>query len=476
MPNPSDGYATWVQTACDEITGRTGENHLREFLWSLGAATDAGRGAYQAIVRVFEILTETKPQPDLINELLDTVAQYSPSAVDARTLTTVLLSEATKWPRPRLAESKLLWEIGTNTHDALLDPVGLEVRSRSQSLWRTDRSAATKLLRDFVDTHPNSVGEEVIDAICEVLGAVDAIDLAQERAGLLPVLLSRNPKLAVVPTVWKSAPTRHREMFDAIARAKKIPDDLLLDVARAIMISGADDVAEDALSRLVNNPVHRVLEIYDRTLELTPDKIGHSWRRLLARDPGGLLNWLEESSSPRLATVALIVSLLDPRASEVRRFDADFWLKYASGEAPLDQGSRVNMMAFFLALALDNAIAGADKLTAFSFQTVYEAAANDRLGFEPWRLLQDLVPSLGWWREWDKCERLIHGLIDRFSRLRWSSQEFLHSLRGEKALRQALEATGRDYSARQYLRRIAEEVRSGALHATELQVRLLRSL
>ena len=475
-PDLSEGCPSWVETACDEVSGRAGANLLREFLWSLGAATDAGRGAFQTIVRVFEILARTKPQSDLINELLDTVAQYSPNPIDAQTLTTALFSDIAKWPRPRLPESKLLWEIGTNTRDDLLDPVGLEVRRRSQSLWRTGREAATNLLRDLVDAHPNPVGEEVIDAICEVLGVDDAIRLAHNRAGLLPVLLSRNPKLAAFPEVWRSASPR-REMFDAVARVKNISNELVLEIVRAIITAGADDVAEDAFKRLGTNPSLKVLEIFDSTCQLKPSMIGHSWRRLLARNSNIIVKWLGESSSPRLETVALIASVLDPRASEVRRLNAGFWLRYSYEEtSSLDDVSLVNMMAFLLARAFDDAGVGADKLTALSFQTVYDAAASDRLGFEAWRLLQDLVPSLGWWREWDKCERLIHGLIDRFSRLTWSPEEFLHSARSETAFSQAVEVAGRDYFGRQYLKRIAEEVRRGVLPATDLQRRLLYTL
>ncbi len=49
---------------------------------------------------------------------------------------------------------------------------------------------------------------------------------------------------------------------------------------------------------------------------------------------------------------------------------------------------------------------------AHCFDTVHDAAATSRLNYAAWELWFDqILPSLSWARNWDKCERLRRGLI-----------------------------------------------------------------
>src|SRR5690606_21675602 len=49
-------------------------------------------------------------------------------------------------------------------------------------------------------------------------------------------------------------------------------------------------------------------------------------------------------------------------------------------------------------------------LFAACFQPTYDAAGSSRLEFEEWDWLREQAPSVSWFRDWDRCERLAAAL------------------------------------------------------------------
>ena len=45
------------------------------------------------------------------------------------------------------------------------------------------------------------------------------------------------------------------------------------------------------------------------------------------------------------------------------------------------------------------------KLISVSFFSVYESLTSGAYSFNSWALLCPELPILGWWREWDRCEK-----------------------------------------------------------------------
>jgi hypothetical protein len=49
-------------------------------------------------------------------------------------------------------------------------------------------------------------------------------------------------------------------------------------------------------------------------------------------------------------------------------------------------------------------------LFAVCFQPTYDAAGSSRLEYEEWDWLREQAPSVSWYRDWDRCERLAAAL------------------------------------------------------------------
>src|SRR5262249_28145832 len=152
--------------------------------------------------------------------------------------------------------------------------------------------------------------------------------------------------------------------------------------------------------------VERVDELSDLTAR---------WHGLLARYPAEVAGWLVRAAAPRTTTVAVAASVLDPHAPEAHAVGADTWLRAAGdAERQLDQATQIRLMAFLLALAFTAPEPEAAALAARAFATIDQAAASGELPAGAWQRLAGELPTLPWWRESDRPERLRRGLVERF--------------------------------------------------------------
>jgi hypothetical protein len=132
----------------------------------------------------------------------------------------------------------------------------------------------------------------------------------------------------------------------------------------------------------------------------------------------------------------------------------------------LDEQTRIRVMAFLLALSFNNPDGHAPELAAKAFQRVHDAAANESLPYDSWRLLMYQAPSLKWWGEWDKCVRLLHALIDRFIKYDWNVKFFLQAIKRYDTFIQVLHICDETSRGRKFLRRLVHEVNNGHISAT----------
>jgi len=237
-----------------------------------------------------------------------------------------------------------------------------------------------------------------------------------------------------------------------------------------MLADGVDTIADDVVEKLGAQAINAVLEWVDSVASISPQALKPTWRRALASRPRTLLNWLRGVEAPHEATVAFVASLLDPNSQEVRSFGAHVWLRFAA-TAPhkLDHGDLIRTMAFSLALAFNNPGLGAEKLAAQVFETVHEAAENNELDDSSWLMLKNHVPSLSWWGDWDKCERLRRALVDKFIRYDWSIDGFLEAVNREKTFRQIVASCKTTESGKAFLRSVVKLIAENKVHVTDAQ-------
>ncbi|HRC59188.1 MAG TPA: hypothetical protein PKU97_24865, partial [Kofleriaceae bacterium] len=146
------------------------------------------------------------------------------------------------------------------------------------------------------------------------------------------------------------------------------------------------------------------------------------------------------------------------------------WLRYAGPELlALSPPERIRQSAFLLSIGLAGTDGAAARLIARTFGDVYRAASRYSLPDESWNWMSDDLPPLHWYRSWDKCERLVLGLVSRFVRENWALEDFFRAAAEPEVLRQAIDVANERQEALELLRRIHDGYKRGTLSLSRSQ-------
>jgi len=462
----------WLNIASDDLLFST-EDNLHPFLMLFGADAPEGRGALPQLLDIYTQISGAKSRGVPLSKIISVVAEYYPDAQEGMLLKQTLLGNAKVAHRflPSFSEMDVLSELAVTEHHAAFNAEALKLRERARQLVKNEPRRFKELIPELLKYEVNSLGENIIAGICEAVTPEDALDLAAQRYNLLFAFIKYNPSLLTLPKFWQQSSDRQRELYDLVTPLLQSGDVALTDLVRSMLEARSDVLALELVRQYPVQVIIAVLDWLDSSKDST---LAEGWALALTDTPEGLLQWLDNALDPRVQTMAFLACLLDPHSQMVRRFGTERWFRLARVKADeLDEQSRIRAMTFLLALSFNNPDAQSPELVAEAFQVVYDAAAQEKLSYGSWRQLMYQAPSLSWWGEWDKCERLRHALVDKFIRYKWAPEFFIKAVRREDTFKEILSSFGRKGSERKFLRRVAREVDDGHIPANEERRRAL---
>jgi hypothetical protein len=106
---------------------------------------------------------------------------------------------------------------------------------------------------------------------------------------------------------------------------------------------------------------------------------------------------------------------------------------------------------FGLTLAFWEGVANSPLLAA-CFQPTYDAAGTSRLEYEEWDWLRDYAPSISWYRDWDKCERLASAVARLLRKQDASLETVFRVVHSRAAIKKVTAILDDDRDARPYLK------------------------
>src|SRR5439155_9128986 len=127
---------------------------------------------------------------------------------------------------------------------------------------------------------------------------------------------------------------------------------------------------------------------------------------------------------------------------------------------------------FVLRKALEASRPEAGTVVAHVFAWIYDAAERGQLSEDSWDVVSASLPG-SWW-DWDKCERLIHGVTDKFASCRWPIEHFILTFKQPKQLERALRHVRWNWWAREYFLEVCGAFHRNALSITPGQAEVLR--
>lgn len=458
----------WLTTATKDLL--SSGNEVRQFLLLFGADAPEGRGSFSQLLTLYTHINKSKNGELPLSELLAEISEDFPLATQATRLKQALLGGATV-NKPQFVanftEVDLLRELAITNSYAAYDGGALKVQSRAEKLVHHEPEQAKKLITSLLDYEVNPLGEDIIKGIAEAITPSDALDLATQRYNLLFVFTKHNPSLFTMPQIWQVSRDRQRELYDLV-RPRLENGEISIDVLiRAMLEAGSDVLSDEIVRQHRHVAVSIVLNWFDSSDESV---LIEGWERALSYQTDAVIDWLSSAEAPRAATMALLAGMLDPHSRRVIRLGTHVWLHLSRISCnELDEPTYIRVMTFLLALGFNNPDNQAPELVAEAFHPVHKAAARDRLPYASWRLLMYQAPSLSWWGEWDKCERLRQALIDKFIRYGWNVEFFLRAVKDSDTFSRILYSCDEKGRGRNFIRRVAQGVAGGYIAATEEQ-------
>ena len=456
------------------------KNSLIDFIdfTKFGADFANGRGAYLNLCNIYVILQEINERRAPINELTRYIHGCYPGTQEAITLKKELYGyhEDEHSPlMPSVPESIILKEICTTKYLSMIDTKVLNIRKRAQDLWNEYPNEAKQFTFDLLDSESSPAGIEFLLGISEIIQTNDFLDLFNTDQLLPQIFLVFRPELATSNLLWQVTPNKQREMFKRITSVEDLSDSLIKEITLAILQSDSDIVVRDWVDKYEDKVIYTFLNFIDTQDYSNSLSFSKTWIDVLKSKPEVLLKWIELPIKDHIKSQAFITTLLTPSSKEILRVGAKIWIPFSEYAVKMLKGEiLIDSMAFILTIGLSNPGEGADILVARAFEIVHDAESKNSLKYKHWYYLNELLPNVYWWQEWDKCERLRKGLVDAFIEFNWPYSSFILALQNIELFLKVLDYCDKQRSTRGYIRDIYTEIKSNKINISKEQESIIR--
>jgi hypothetical protein len=455
----------WVRVAVNDLLTVDFERPLRRFLWKFGPDYIEGRKAFRPLC---EIYLAASRSAESVEQALSATAHFFPDTDSAVRLKTEFFGSKGSFSRQSRGEALVLQTLVTHPAAGSVPDDIAAIEQRARSLARSDEESAIRLA-----TSASSVGGVRAEQYLEgfAAGVISKPELLYVMSpSLKSDLLNRNPTLLTLPELWRGSTDQQLAIAAHVASLRSLSR-LATPITQAVLSAEAWPCLPSVLAKFGKSAVAATLEWVDQipqsTLSLQQavlDALGEQ-RSVLA----------EVLQQKPLGARALRVAsaLLDPRADVVRALGTKAWVGLVGTDIHLASlSAEVRSRAFLLSLGLSLLGEGDVQLVREGFSTVYDAVRSSRLDDEVWHFLE---PYLPWYLiTWDRCARLIRGVVRLFLDRHWPAPEFLAAFTAGEQFARALEEADQTRKGRRYIKKMHKLIAIGSLEADKPHLEALK--
>jgi hypothetical protein len=387
---------------------------FRKFLWQV-AEESGGREQYLGLASIYEFLKEGRRLTDLITVIAEA---FPVPTRGARLKKLILGSPNDRMLFERQDELTILTHLGTCNCGDAFDASDLRLRERGAALAR-NYDKARSLVGELFQRPLSPLGVEILAGLISDLESPAAREIAYEHSQFLSDLVSAKPALATSPGIWKAAGGRRWDLLESLIRRSELSSNVIQGTVYAFLEAGCDDLVRRAFDSWGKPAVVGAL----RRMEACEGWMGDACKQALTFHVGAIMEWLEDGTERSLSTLFALADVMAPFSYEVYRYDAGIW------ERPLrdalrrsDDPNALRFLTFILSLGLGGTTPNPLGLVGYTFSLVHQAAQDQILADDSWRILDPIVPRV-LPHYWDRCERMRRGLVEAFIKHGWPSNE-----------------------------------------------------
>ena len=385
-------HGDWIETLLDDLEMPSGSG-LRRFLRDVGADVTNGRAAMVPLIQLFEALGP-KADPGRLADVVSDLEMFGPGqgrmgrAAAARAIFT----------KPHLVDRRL-FDFALEQVRSDKDLLGVDTTLVGGALlrWRPDLLAAELDQADPLRSAVNSaLAEATADQLTGVVANVPTI---------AAVIVAARPDILEFTSFWQV------ETIDAprLISSLNVDPERASRIVRAMVHAGRDDCAWLAVERFGTKPVVIALS----SLDANRIRSRAEWVRAFARRTDEVASHMASGVLLHRPLLFVLTDTIDPDAVP-NSVGTDPWVTAVEGTRTSDDVASEDLLAAFLfnrARGWRSRSAG--RLFFLSVQRIHEAMAAARLSDAAWRLVGPKIPS-SMWRDWDRCDRLRHAVVDTF--------------------------------------------------------------
>jgi len=272
-------------------------------------------------------------------------------------------------------------------------------------------------------------------------------------------LVKRYPTLLTSPELWKVSVDQQLVIAAQLSSLHNTGDHQK-GITKAVLAANAWPALTSIIAQFRDGAVGAILE-WIENIQQTPLSVPEPVLVALGEHRHLVLEVIRKQ---RIGPHALraVSAILDPRADSVRALGNRVWVE-ALGLgvrlAPVE--AELRSKAFALSIGLSLAGDGDVDLVREGFSAVYDAARRDCLPEEVWAFVE---PYLPWYLvTWDRCARLIRGVVRLFLDRQWPASDFLSTFQTGEEFRRALEEADTTRRGSMYIKRICDQTQMGSL-------------
>lgn len=444
----------WVELFLEIV--KRGDTTFRSWL-DVAAGADASRGLVPSLVPIFGAW---RAQGSSARSALTSVVTAKDLDPGVRSRLVGMAFDRADAEAGASGRRELLQE-ACGCRDADLVPASTVLEDQARKLFVQSRADGVALILSLLGRELNEVGERVLRAAVSLVLPNDLEAFGDAQAPYLPTIVGANHQLASSPMLWTRVGSRSAEVLSQLGGMNLI-DEERTKILDAIISSGRD-VSVEALIGFGGKPA-----VFLVLAAITSGQIQLSWpwRSALAGHQDTVLEWLERLSPPSLRDLDLGSLFVSPKATQSRL--ATVW---KSGTA--NAGTIVpRVAAFGLTLAFWEGDVKSP-LLAGCFQPTYDAAGSSRLEYDEWDWLREHAPSVSWYREWDRCERLAAAVAHLLAKQTASLETVLGVVQSRAAIRKVAAVLDDDRDTRSYLKSLRKKAESSSSGTREQRDALL---
>jgi hypothetical protein len=393
--NIIDQYPPWLSTIMQELLCKI-DHGFKKFVFATSEKY-FNRQHAKSFALLFSMLTDRNEIDwiSVFNKIPELFSSDDCIYIKNRILTMALTDELPA----NLDPIVVLQQLSTNSNNNYDDIEDQTLEYSIKYLWE-DKPTILKTVFLFLTCHDlNDLGRRIITVLSFQIQPQQLTQLTDSQLTGSHILIRINPRLALCKELWMQTNDFQIDILNCLYNTD---ESLVPNILSEILTTSRENLSD----QLYNVFGDASIESYLVWSEMTGDKDAIlKWSRLCKFNIFVCIRYLPHVKNIYL--LECIIKSLNPYSVTVSSTNKDLWIDiyYRFYHGKINQHPDI-FAKFVLPLIIGSNDRYPEDIAYFAFNEVHKILANNLMDHEEWSKLSNLLPTVWFNNEWDKCRRL----------------------------------------------------------------------